>query len=141
MLAPELPYWKQGSVLPLRTTRLPNYVSLLLIVIVSFVAVGGCTGCFAQERQTESACCKHNKNCDQKPAPQPGERCLTQSVDFGSAEGIRSNLPVDLAAVEIALPISAVLADELPIRISAPAEPSPHISPHDRHSLLASFLI
>ena len=127
--------------LPLRTTRLPERISLLLIVIVSFMALAGCTGCFAQEPPAESACCKHNKNCDQKPAPQPGERCLTQSVDFGSAEGIRSNLPVDLAAVQIALPVTAVRADELPIRISAPAEPSPHISPHDRQSLLASFLI
>src|SRR3982750_245717 len=126
--------------LSLIKTRSTRALSMLLMFIVWCVAVGGCVACFAKQPQKqESACCRHNKNCDQKP--ESGERCLTQSVDFGSTEGVRSNVPVHLAAIQIAEPVTAAVAVSPSVPVAPLVEPSPHISPHDRLSLLASFLI
>jgi hypothetical protein len=126
----------------LNKTRSTRAVSILLMLVVSFVAVGGCVACFAQQpNQQESACCKHNKNCDQKPAPQSGERCLTQSVDFGSTEGVHSSVPVYLAAIPVTEPLAASCVDFDHTSTAASSEPCPHISPHDRLSLISSFLI
>jgi len=128
--------------LSLNKTRSTRAVSILLMLILSFVAVGGCVGCFAQRSdQQESACCKHNKNCDQKPAPPSAERCLTQSVDFGSTEGVQSSVPIHLAALPVTVLRAVTCVDFDHTWVAASPEPSPHISPHDRLSLISSFLI
>jgi hypothetical protein len=125
-----------------RTTRRTRAISIVLMLVFSFVALGGCTGCLAQvPKQQESACCKHNKNCDQKPAQPSGERCLTQVVDLGSAEGVKSTSTVHMVYTPIPMSIGAPRADSLPVPVAAPAEPSPHVSPPDRLALLSSFLI
>ena len=115
---------------------------MLLMLVVSFIAVGGCVPCFGQQpKQDQSACCKHSKNCDQKPVKPSGERCLTQAVDFGSVEGVKSTLPVHMASIAVAMPVAVTPADVLPVGAVAPTEPSPHVSPPDRLALLSSLLI